>query len=174
MIPLFEETKVTNPDSFFLIKYYVVTPSNSYTYYRVIRNTETPYSKLVTCYGLDSFEFPTFSFLDCQTSSPSQYFSIPLNEFMLVSNELFFGLFNEWLWTYYLNDDPVEGVETTIIDENVNIIQLKNKYVKLHKTNYEIIDDNVTELVDQDVDNTVPENITKEDNEEVVVEKKEN
>ena len=146
MLPIFDEfEEEVSEDSFILIRYNVYTSKSSNVYHKVIRDAKTPFYNLVCIHRLDSLNLSNYSFIDCQSKNEDDSKMIPMSEFSLVSNELFFELFNEWLWMYYLNDDYLSETVTTLIDKDINIITLKNQYIKLEKNNYVIMDDNTNE-----------------------------
>lgn len=146
MLPIYDDTEVDAPDdSFVLIRYNVFTRASNNVFYKVIRSPFTfsgsMFNHLVCMHNFDSLEFSTCSFMDCQTTNEDDSRHIPIKEFSLVSNELFFELFNEWLWIYYLNDDYLPNTVTTLIDREVNILSIKDTYIKLEKNKYVVMDD---------------------------------
>ena len=145
MLRMFDELEYElndSEESFILIRYNMYTSASSNVYYKIIRDANITISNLVSMHDFDSLQVSTCSFIDCQTTNEDGSYHIPMREFSLVSNELFFELFNEWLWIYYLNDDYLPNTVTTLIDQDVNILSLKDTYIKLEKNKYVVMDDN--------------------------------
>ena len=158
VLPIYDDSDVDDfeetDDSFVLIRYHIYTSTSNRVYYKVLRDIDTVSGSLinylVSMHHFDSLEFSNCSFIDCQTSNEDECHHINMREFSLVSNELFFELFNEWLWMYYLNDDYLPHTVTTVIDTDVNILSLKDTmYIKLEKNTYVIMDDDYVEVGDK-------------------------
>lgn len=148
MLPIYDESDLDElevqetDDVFVMIRYTIYTTTSSKVFYKVLRDNSNSFSEIVSMHGFDSLQFSNCSFIDCQTANEDDCHQIQMTEFSLVSNELFFDLFNEWLWMYYLNTDYLPNTVTTLIDTNVNVLSLKNTYIKLEKDKYIVMDDN--------------------------------
>jgi hypothetical protein len=124
--------------SFIIITHNVYINEQYSTYYEIICEKLDRYEDFMNKYQYKPIDISTCKFIGAEIKDNNKSFIIPIEKFLVVSNQLFFKEFNMWLLQYYFKDKYINP-NIILIDENINMINLvenesltilENDYVK--------------------------------------------
>lgn len=121
--------------SFIIVKHQIYKNQMYSTYYEIIRENLNTYDDFMNIEKNKKIKISNYKFIGAEVKNNENTFIIPIKEFLIVSNQLFFKEFNMWLLQYYFKS-KYENPNIKLIDENINIIELENESLTILENDY--------------------------------------
>lgn len=121
--------------SFIIVTHNVYMNQQYSTYYEIIREKVNTYEEFMDLEHYKPIQVSKCKFIGAEIKDTHNTFMIPIDKFLLISNELFFTEFNMWLLQYYFKSSYKKPT-IILIDENINMIQLENQSITILENDY--------------------------------------
>lgn len=121
--------------SFILVKHNIYINKEYLTYYEIITDKMDIYKDFMEKYITKPLEISKCKFVGAEIKTQNKVYAIPIEQFMVTSNLLFFKEFNMWLLKYYFKSNEMPS-SVSLIDTNINIINLTNEHLCITENDY--------------------------------------
>lgn len=121
--------------SFIIITHNVYQNQQYHTYYEIVREKIDTYDEFMLQYQYKPIQISKCKFIGGEIKDNNKTFIIPIEKFLLISNDLFFQEFNMWLLQYYFKS-IYQSPKVILIDENINMIQLEKESITILENDY--------------------------------------
>jgi hypothetical protein len=121
--------------SFIVVTHYLYIDQQYSIYYEIITQKINSYDEFMDMEHYKQIEISKCKFMGAEIKNNETTYSIPIEQFLIVSNTLFFKEFNIWLLHHFFKtkyDKPT----IQIIDQHVNIIQLEKESLTILENDY--------------------------------------
>lgn len=119
--------------SFIIIEHNVYLDEKYLKYYEIVTTKYDSYNEFMNIHN-KYLEVSEYKFISAELKLDDKSYIIPIEQFMVVSNTLFFKEFNMWLITYFFKLKYTSNYSIHLIDNNVNM--LNNQQITILNNDY--------------------------------------